>query len=69
MSDKVEVNNSGMGLASVLTIIFVIAKLAGVIHWSWWLVFLPTLISLGILLIILFFVLVIGGLVVYFGGR
>lgn len=42
-----------IGFTGVLTIIFVIAKLFGVINWSWWLVFLPVLISLGIAILIL----------------
>lgn len=38
----------------MLTIIFVIAKLAGYIHWSWWLVLLPSIIGLliGLLLLV-----------------
>ena len=28
--------NSGMGLGSVLFIVFLILKLVGVITWSWW---------------------------------
>lgn len=34
-----------MGIAEVLTIIFVVLKLTGVISWSWWFVFLPELVS------------------------
>ena len=30
-----------MGFAEILTIIFVVLKLFGVISWSWWLVFAP----------------------------
>jgi len=40
--------SSGLGLSSVLTIIFVVLKLVGVIDWNWWLVLLPTLISVGL---------------------
>lgn len=47
-----EVSNSGYGLSTILTVIFVIAKLVGVIEWSWWIVFLPTIIPLIIFLII-----------------
>ena len=39
------------GILNILTIIFVIAKLSGVIDWSWGLVLLPTwgpLLALGI---------------------
>lgn len=35
-----------MGLCELLTIIFVICKLFGVITWSWWLVFLPEIITI-----------------------
>jgi hypothetical protein len=30
-----------LGLLGILTVIFVVSKLAGWIDWSWWLVFLP----------------------------
>lgn len=42
----------GLKLTHILTIIFVIAKILGYINWSWWLVFLPSLISLGLGLVI-----------------
>ena len=45
--------SSGLGLASVLTIIFVILKLVGVITWSWWWVFSPVLIDIGLTIIVL----------------
>ena len=40
-----------LGILNILTIIFVIAKLSGVIDWSWGLVLLPTwgpLLAIGI---------------------
>lgn len=40
----------------ILTLLFVVAKLFGFIQWSWWLVFLPSIISIGIGLLILLFV-------------
>lgn len=40
-----------MGITEILTIIFVVMKLIGVISWSWWLVFLPEIIAVGIYLI------------------
>jgi len=48
----------GGGFLGVLTIVFVIAKLWGVINWSWWLVFLPVLIPLGIVLLIFLLILI-----------
>lgn len=41
-----------MGILEVLTIIFVVLKLVGVITWSWWIVFLPTIVSVSIYVII-----------------
>jgi len=38
----------GGGFLATLTIIFVIAKLLGYIDWSWWTVFLPAIISIGV---------------------
>lgn len=35
-----------MGFTEVLTIIFVVMKLLGVIGWSWWLVLLPEIIAM-----------------------
>jgi len=32
----------------VLTLVFLVLKLTGVISWSWWLVFLPLLVDVGV---------------------
>lgn len=52
-----------MGILEVLTIIFIVLKLLGVIAWSWWLVMLPFLIGVGIYVIwaIIFLIVTIGG--------
>ena len=34
-----------MGIAEVLTVVFVVLKLVETIDWSWWLVFLPEIIA------------------------
>lgn len=39
-----------MGLLEVLTIVFVVFKLVGVIDWSWFLVLLPEFIAIGLYL-------------------
>ena len=44
--------SSGLGLSTVLTVIFVVLKLVGVIAWSWWWVLSPILIDLGLTLIV-----------------
>lgn len=41
-----------MGVCEVLTIIFVLCKLFGVVTWSWWLVFLPEIIAVALYIII-----------------
>jgi hypothetical protein len=46
----------GIGIVGVLTLIFVVLKLVGVISWSWWWVLSPLWISFGLGLVILFFV-------------
>ena len=42
-------NNTGLKFSCVLTLIFVILKLVGVIDWGWWLVISPILINIGAL--------------------
>ncbi|GAB0169141.1 transmembrane Fragile-X-F protein [Lysinibacillus sp. CTST325] len=42
-----------MGIAEVLTIVFIVLKLTDVIAWSWWLVLLPAIISFSIYAFIL----------------
>lgn len=44
-----------MGVLEILTIVFVVLKLIGVISWSWWVVLLPELIVLPIYVIALIF--------------
>lgn len=60
---QVKVASKGLSLSSILTIIFVIAKLLGVINWSWWLVLLPSIISVGlwVLIIVVVFIIVVIG--------
>lgn len=43
-------------LAIVLTIIFAVARIMGLIAWSWWLVLSPALLYFGV--IVLFFVVI-----------
>lgn len=44
--------NVGIGIADVLTIVFVVLKLVGVINWSWWWVLSPVWISIVLVLIL-----------------
>ena len=48
--------NSGVSFLHVLTFIFIILKVAGVVSWSWWIVLLPSLFyfsaMLGMMLVV-----------------
>jgi hypothetical protein len=44
-----------MGFLSLLTLLFIGAKLWGVIDWSWWLVLSPTIFNLAFLVAIIIF--------------
>lgn len=59
--DKKEKNASsgGIGFAGVLTIVFIVLKLCGVIAWSWWWVLAPVWITVAIYIIALVVVMVI----------
>lgn len=48
---KNNTSSTGLGLSSVLTIVFVVLKLVGTINWSWWWVFSPLLIDIGLIII------------------
>ena len=57
--ENTKVVYKGIGFAHILTIIFVIAKIVGYINWSWWLVLLPSIISIGLSLLIWLFIVVV----------
>lgn len=53
-------NNSsgGLGVCSVLTIVFVVLKLCGLIDWSWLWVLSPIWISIGLVVVVLLIALI-----------
>lgn len=53
MNEKKTVTRSGMSFTSVLTIIFIILKVAGVIDWPWIWVLSPLWISLALFVLLL----------------
>ena len=59
MEQKTSVNVRRMGVLHLLTIVFAIAKILGYVSWSWWIVFLPTIISVGLTILILLICLII----------
>ena len=42
-----------MGFCEILTVIFILLKVFGVITWSWWLVFLPEIIAVALYVIMI----------------
>ena len=45
--------NSGTSFVGMLTLIFIVLKLTGVIEWSWWWVLSPSLIGILFMLMVL----------------
>lgn len=49
-----------MGILELLTVLFIVLKLVGIISWSWWLVLLPVIIAIsGYLIVFLIWVLLL----------
>lgn len=51
--------SGGVGFFGLLQVVFIALKVSKVIDWSWWLVFVPTWIELGLCLIVIIVALVI----------
>ena len=45
-------SSGGVGFTGLLTILFILLKLTGYIHWSWWWVLSPIWISIGLFVVI-----------------
>ena len=61
---------TGLGLVSVLLIVFIVLKLTGVINWSWWVVILlPFGIELGLILLFAGVVVIASILIAILRGR
>ena len=43
----------GLGLLDVLAVVFIVLRLCGVIHWSWWWVLAPLWMPLALIVVIL----------------
>ena len=50
-NESSNVSSSGIGFFGLLQIAFIVLKVTNLINWSWWMVFIPTFISVGIILI------------------
>lgn len=60
MSSNRNSSSSGIGICGVLTIVFVVLKLVGVINWSWLLVLCPLWIDILLTVIVLVVLAVLG---------
>lgn len=65
MDNKGKSAGGGMGICSVLTIVFIVLKLTGVISWKWVWVLAPTLFPLALVVVCLLFL----GIVKYLEER
>jgi hypothetical protein len=52
-------SSGGIGFVGLLTIVFIVLKLVGVITWSWWWVLAPVWISAGLAVVGLLFLLLL----------
>ncbi len=50
---KLSIGGSGGGMATLLTIVFVVLRLTGEITWSWWWVLSPLLFPVGLAIVLL----------------
>jgi hypothetical protein len=61
--NKTTVSVGGFGLGTLLTIVFLVLKLCGVIDWAWIFVFLPIIISVGFTIlfwVVIFLIAIVG---------
>lgn len=67
MSKSTKTTTTGVSLLGVLQIIFIVLKVCGLIDWSWWMVFIPVWIDLGIIAVFLlvYFIIIV---IAYFCG-
>ena len=49
---------NGIGFFGLLQVVFIALKVTKIINWSWWLVFLPIWIDLGLCLIVIIITLI-----------
>lgn len=47
-------SNKGLNFMKLLAIVFIACKLLGVITWSWWVIFIPLYIDIGLPIFVLF---------------
>lgn len=62
--NKTVVNNRGIGFCGLLTIVFIVLKLIGIINWSWiWVlapIWIPAVIVVAVILLLIIIALLFG---------
>jgi len=58
-SVKAHIGTGGISFTGLLTIVFIVLKLCGVIDWSWFWVLSPTIFGIILLILIIFIVAII----------
>lgn len=67
MSKSTKTTTTGVSLLGVLQIIFIVLKVCGLIDWSWWMVFIPVWIDLGIIAVFLLIYCIIVAIAYFYG--
>lgn len=57
--NRTTISFGGFGLGTILTLIFLVLKLCGVISWGWFFVFLPIIISVSLWILLIVIVVVV----------
>ena len=65
MSGSSSSASGGIGFLGLLTIAFIVLKLVGVIHWSWWWVLSPLWIPFALIVVVGLVAAIIAGLVFF----
>ena len=50
-SEHSNTSSGGIGFFGLLQVVFIAGKVFGLLDWSWWLVFIPTFVAIGIVLL------------------
>ena len=59
MNNNNNTSYAGLSFLDVLLVVFIALKIAKVINWSWWLVFLPLWIQIGLVIIMMIVIYII----------
>ena len=59
MNNNNNTSYTGLSFLDVLLVVFIALKIAKVINWSWWLVFLPLWIQIGLVIIMMIVIYII----------